>query len=61
MTDDEPEWQPWSWSAEEQRALPPDLDGDMSDWWIEGVMRTEEEEQADMAEDRMERSWGPWQ
>ena len=53
MTDD---WPAWSFSREEQRNLPPDLDDlDMSVWGIND--RTPEEEEADRGEAEMERGW----
>ena len=52
------DWPVWAYSAEDQRAFPPDLgDIDMDTWFIAGVGRTEEEEGADREEAEMERGW----
>lgn len=52
-----PWWPIWSQSSAEQSALPPDIDGDLTDWTIASIMRTEEEELADLYEMRMQRGW----
>ena len=52
------DWPVWAYSAEDQRAFPPDLgDIDMDTWFIAGVGRIEEEEGADREEAEMERGW----